>query len=244
MLRQPRKLQDLVGYALETRDGRIGKLEEVYFDEKRWMVRYFVVHLGGWLRGRKALIVPAVINGIDEESRSFEVGLSLGQVENSPPIDTQLPVSRHYEQEYHRYYGWKPYWTLDPVFGPFPATAASVQETLEPPANPHLHSSDEVRGYAIHAVDGQIGHVIDLIVEEARWSVAYLEVDTKQWLPGRHVLIAPTWLRRIDWARREVSVDLTREAIETAPGYDRSKVISRDQQLALYEHYGMKFHES
>lgn len=238
-MRQPRKLQHLTGYSLQARDGEIGTLEQVYFDDERWAVRYFVVRTGGWLLGRRVLIAPAAVSGVDETGRSLIVELTREQVRDSPPVDERAPVSRHYEREYYRYYGWQPYWVGDPWFGPAPVTPPPVpSEQPQEPEHPHLRSSKEVTGYRIGARDGEIGQVVDLILEEPEWIVRYLEVDTRGWLPGKHVLVAPAWIEAVDWAKAEVRVELARQAIETAPPYDPAKVIDRDDQVALYGHYG------
>ncbi|MBV1915979.1 MAG: PRC-barrel domain-containing protein [Pseudomonadales bacterium] len=249
-MRQLHKLADLGGYHLHARDGEIGKLKQIYFDDKCWVVRYFVVHTGSWLLGNDVLIIPSVVTAVDKENKRLEVDLTQEQIRNCPPINTALPVSLHYEQEYYRYYGWEPYWTDDLMFTPTPAMLTPAippppldekPELPKEPAHPHLRSSDEVEAYQLHARDGEIGHVEDFILEDPGWAIRYLEIDTRNWLPGKHVLISPTWIQLVDWAENEVKVNLTCEAIRTAPAYDPSKVISREYQVALYKHYGMKF---
>lgn len=242
-MRQPYKLGSLTGYALQARDGEIGKLKQIYFDDQYWMVRYFVVHTGSWLLGQDVLIAPVVVTAVDEENQCLEVNLTREQIKNCPPLNAALPVSRHYEQEYYRYYGWEPYWGDASLIGRVPVmppVSAAAEEPQEP-EHPHLHSSEEVTGYHIHAHDDDIGHVEDFIVEAPDWEIRYLEVDTRNWLPGKHVLVEPAWIRQVDWANQKVTVDLLREAIETAPPYDPDKILSREYQVALYSHYGMTF---
>ncbi len=106
------------------------------------------------------------------------------------------------------------------------------------PENTHLRSSEEIVGFPIHAIDGEIGHVKDIILEEPEGAICYLEIDTRNWLPGKHVLIAPTWIKQVDWSQKAVAVDLPQEIIASAPAYDPGEVISRDYQVALYGHYG------
>lgn len=55
-MRQLRKLKDLSDFALQARDGEIGKFKDVYFDDESWVVRYLIVRTGGWLTGREVLI--------------------------------------------------------------------------------------------------------------------------------------------------------------------------------------------
>lgn len=243
-MRKPHRLKELTGYSLNALDGEIGKLEQIYFDDIRWRARYFVVHTGGWLFGQNVLIVPSSIKVIDDENKYIEVDLNQAQIKNCPPVNTEIPVSRHYEQEYYRYYDLEPYWLSEPIFSPEPVIPPStLEEVPMEPEHPHLRSSDEISNYSIHALDGHLGRVEDFILEEPDWAIRYLEVDTRKWLPGKHVLVAPTWIEQVDWAKREVAVKLKREAIEKAPAYDPSKIISRDYQVALYKHYGMKYQE-
>ena len=239
-MRQLRKLGDLSGYGLRARDGDIGKLKQVYFDDRHWVVRYFVVQTGSWLLGRQVLIIPAAVTGVDEDEGQLDVSLTREQIRHSPPVESELPVSRHYEYEYYRYFGWEPYWNDDPVPGSPPSPAATTQAEAGP-ENPYLRSSAEVTGYSLRAPDGDIGQVEDFILEEPGWAIPYLEVDTRNWLPGKHVLLAPAWIEAIDWANQDVAVALTRDAIRTAPAYDPSRVIGRDYEVELYKHYGKMF---
>lgn len=238
-----RKVEILRDYALLARDGDMGKLVEIYFDDNQWVVRYFVVRTGHWLTGRMVLILPGAVSAIDDDNETIEFDLTRDQIEQSPTFNTTLPVSRHYEYEYYRFYGFDPYWTGDPLFATPPQLLPAKESTPSQPANPHLRSSHEVKGYAIQARDGDIGHVTDYIIEQPDWALRYIEVDTRKWLPGKHVLISPAWISRLDWEKRAVTVMLSREAIQAAPAYDPEKIISHEYQVALYKHYGMHFEQ-
>lgn len=243
VLRQLKQLQD---YRLQAEDGEIGDLREVYFDDHAWSVRYLVVRTGSWLLGREVLIAPRSVTAIDDETRALHLALTQEQVKGSPPVSTEKPVSRHYEQAFYQYYDWIPYWYGEPFLAPgIPPMPAEVQrERAHAPENPHLRSSHEVRGYHIRASNAEFGHVADLIVDQQDWRVRYLEIDTRNWWPGKHVLVAPTWIQDVSWANKEIAVNLAREAIESAPSYDASKSISQDYEIELYKHYGLSPQES
>jgi hypothetical protein len=89
--------------------------------------------------------------------------------------------------------------------------------------NPHLRSCREVTGYLIEAVDGEIGHVQGLLVDEESWAIRYLIVDTSNLGFGRQVLIAPEWIADVRWLDRRVMIDLARQAIQDAPPYDLAR---------------------
>lgn len=243
-MRELRKLNDLTGYNFQATDGEIGRLEEVYFDDHRWQVRYLVVRTGNWLLGRQVLLVPADIVGIDDENKVILVDLTRKQIEHAPPIDSKQPVSHHYQQQYYSYYNRDPYWISDPLFHSNPIVFPVMQTDKNiKPENPHLRSSDEVSGYRLETEGGSVGHIEDLIFDDQDWVVRYLEIDTRNWLPGRHVLISPGWIEDIDWGTQQVQVKLSQQLVKSAPEYDSAHHISRDYQLALYKHYGKMFTE-
>lgn len=240
------RLKQLQHYTLLATDGEIGKMEEVYFDDSNWCVRYLVVNTGGWLMGRRVLISPVAVGEIDEQDENLYIELSRDQIENSPPLTSDQPVSRQYEQEYLRYYGWPPYWQSDPFSDAGPSF--DPRRSL-PPLNDawrdekhdnHLRSSAQVSGYRIDAQDGEIGHVEDFVIDEQYWKIRYFEIDTRNWWPGKHVLLNPAWIERLDWLEKTVTVDLSREDILTAPAYDPKAVIGRDYEIKLLEHYARR----
>jgi hypothetical protein len=83
----------------------------------------------------------------------------------------------------------------------------------------HLRSVNEVTGYEIEATDGSIGHVEDFIVED-NWAVRYMVVDTKNWWPGKKVLVSPDWIKNVSFNEQSVKVDLTKESIKNGPEYN------------------------
>lgn len=216
------RTKELVGDRIVATDGEVGQVDDVYFDDQRWGMRYLVVNTGDWLQGRKVLISPASIDRSRSAEAAISVNLSRKQVAQSPDVDTEKPVSRQYEEAYASYYGYPYYWAAAPV--PIPPVLPSDEERRErseaerKASESHLRSSEEVIGYAIEASDGTVGHVEDLLVDDGSWSVAELVVDTRNWLPGRNVLVSPSAVEGIDWKARQVRLRMRREEIERQPG--------------------------
>ena len=242
-------VKDLVGFNLAATDGAIGEVEACYFDDVHWTVRYLVVDTGGWLSGRKVLISPMAIRGIDIDGEHVIVDLTREEVERSPDIDTHRPVSRQHEIALLQYYGYPSYWygpyawgpVMLPTLAPPPTDtvneeimARAEQDNLE---DAHLHSTSDVLGYDIQARAGAIGHVDDFLIDDRSWTIRWLVVDTGNWLPGKHVLVAPDWVEDVAWADRAVRVELDRAQIESAPAYDRDQHVDRDYEQQLFAHY-------
>lgn len=253
-----RSVNDLKGFDIVATDGEIGDVEQFYFDDERWAVRYIVVNTGNWLSGRQVLISPFSVTQVDRENRKLQVSLTKSQVENSPNIDTHKPVSRQMEASHADYYGYPYYWGSPFLWGAdarpilasersaaamttataYPAATASdatdVPVTLE---DVHLRSTQEVASYHIAATDGEIGHVEDFILEDDTWAIRYLAIDTRNWLPGKKVVVSPQWISSIDWAQGKVHINLSRDEIRQSPEYDSAKLVSRAYETELHQHY-------
>jgi uncharacterized protein YrrD len=108
-------VKSMEGYTIRARDGEIGKVEALYFEDRLWVVRYLVVNVGSWLNRQQVLIVPAAIQGIDTSEQALETDLTREQVKNSPDVDSHPSLAREKELALHRYYQWQPYWAQGPV---------------------------------------------------------------------------------------------------------------------------------
>ena len=253
-----RNLEDLRGTTLRATDGEIGGVKDFYFDDQRWVVRYLVAETGGWLSSRPVLISPMSLATEGHEDSVIALTISRSQVEHSPPIDTDRPVSRQHELDYLGYYGYPNYWDsvglwgagammpglvapdagMTPAVGgvddPVMARAADARHARD---DPHLRSCDEVVGYDVKASDGEIGHVKGFVVDDASWALRYLIVDTSRWLFGHLVLISPQWIESVSWEDRQVAVSMAGETIRSAPAWDGATLPDRDSETALYQHY-------
>jgi len=240
MLKNSTFLKDLVIHAT---DGELGRVEEFYFDDEAWGIRYLIVRAGSWYNGRQVLISPISISSVDWVAKQLRVNLTTKQVQNSPGIDTDQPVSRQHEAAFSTYYGYNYYWNgpypWTPVYQP--ADAGEIYPRVEDAkvsGDCHLRSSASVHGYHVDAKDGEIGHVEAFIADDEFWNVAYIDVATRNWLPGKNVLVSPGWIDRVSWTDSKIYAGMYREAIENAPEYVRSRPISREYENRLYFHYG------
>lgn len=244
-----RSLKEILAYRLAATDREIGKVGDFYFDDQNWAVRYLVADTGRWLPGQRVLIAPASIGEPDWEKYRVPIDLTAEQIENSPGIRSDQPVSRQHEHELAVYYGWIPYWGPlgMPVGAPGPAAVAMGRKPAAAPTggpgvgimeDVHLRSVREVLGYHIQARPDKVGHVEDFIVQTEDWGIRYLVADTRNWLPGRRVLVSPAWVEHVDWNEQLVHVGLDAEAIRHSPKFDPNRPINREYEERLYDFYG------
>ena len=105
-------------------------------------------------------------------------------------------------------------------------------------SNNLVRSTRDLQGFTRAASDGEIGHIDDFIIDDETWTIRYLVVDTRNWWPGKKVMLSPAWIRAVDWRKHRLKVELSRKEIRNSPEYDDSSIIDRDYEKRLYQHYG------
>lgn len=242
----------LKGYDIEAVDGTIGTVSDFLFDDESWNLRWVVVDTGTWLIERTVLVYPSAIKATTYDRHAISVTLSKKQIENSPDIHRDQPVSRQIELSLYDYYGWSPLWggggysgggaiasplSLPPMFGQLPADTsdAKVHQPIE--RDKHLRSIAAVTGYHVHATDGRIGHVENFLIDDGHWDIRYLIVDTRNLWPGNHVLLSPHAVAQTSWNHHEFRLNISREKVESSPKWDHSD--GNDEALGkqLHAHY-------
>lgn len=243
-----RRIASLVNKSLSTADGELGSVKDFLFDDHHWSVRYLVTKTGSWLTGRSVLIAPEALIAPVGREHALPVNLTAQQVADAPGVDTARPVSRQQEGRLRLYYDWPLYWAApyDVTLGtggtrqvPPAVVAAEVsssQAQSGSQADPRLRSVNEVNGYYIEALDGAVGHVEDFVVDEASWKLSHFIVDTRNWLPGRKVVLPVKTIISVNWEKQSVTLKLTRAEIENAPTYDPDKELDL-QADALGDYY-------
>jgi hypothetical protein len=222
-------INSLFGFRILATDGEAGRIRDVYIDDRQWTVRYLVVDTCKWLNEKSVLILPSAVTSMEQEPRAIKVNLTRAEVDLSPDMSTHKPVSRQLEARYWPYASvWA--WGEMSVIVPLETQVRLRQEEngLEDQAgaDAHLRSGRMVRGYHIQATNDSIGHVADFLYDEKTWAIRYLIADTRNWLPGKHVLISPQTVNDVDWGDREFRVSLTRRQIEQSPEYDADHLTS------------------
>jgi sporulation protein YlmC with PRC-barrel domain len=186
-----RSIKELYGKRLGSSDGDVGHVKDFYFDDQQWVIRYVIAETGTWLLRRLVLISPDAFGNFPQEGNSLLVNLTRQQIENSPAIESQKPVSRQHEEEY---YG----------FGA---------------GDPHLRSArslsgnDIFNGYQIQTSEGTIGHVTDFIVDDKIWAIHHLVVKIGHLSSRKEAMISPQDIFRISYEESKVFVKATGGAI-------------------------------
>ena len=240
-----RSLNEVMRFKLQGIDEEIGCCKDFLFDDKLWVLRYMVVDTNKWLPfGRKVLISPISLGNINSEENQIFVNLTLDDVKSSPLLEEHQPISHLYESELFKYYGYGYYWTNKGLWGshlnPTPLVNANVLEdaNLVKVEDRNLRSTDEVKGYDILATDKKIGHIEDFILNDDDWTMPYVVVNTRNWLPGgRKVLISREFIKTINWAEDTITVNVTAQKILESPLLNLERLIDPQFEIHLRKYF-------
>jgi hypothetical protein len=215
-----RSLRSLERFAVDATDGALGSVVNFLFDDERWTIRYLVVETGSFFKRRRVLVSPLSFRSVRHDGSRIEIALTRAQIQGSPGVDVDLPVSRQHEADYYQNY--------EPERGGDPGQMVG---------DVHLRSAEELRGYNVHGTDERIGAVIDFLVDDATWAIRYLVVDTGHFGWGKKVLLAPQWATRISFDLRQVFVGVARDVVYTSPPWDETAALDRAYEERLHGHY-------
>ncbi|TYQ23581.1 PRC-barrel domain-containing protein [Pseudanabaena sp. UWO310] len=236
------KAKTLNGYSLNSLNGEIGKVKEFYFDDQYWTIRYLVADTGNWLTGQQVLIPLYALIAVIKEQHDITINLTKEQIENSPPLSSDKPVSKQFEISYLGYYGYPTYWSGSYMWGAYPYIQHTPELTEElnreeKSWDPHLRSTHEVSGYHIQATDGEIGHTEDFIIDDETWTIRYLIINTANWWSGKKILLSPQWIESVSWDESKIFVNHSRETIKRSPEYTDESLLTLDYETKLHLHY-------
>lgn len=242
-----RSLNDISRFNLQGTDEEIGKCKDFLFEDQFWVLRYMVVDTNLWLPGgRKVLISPVSLGKLDWTQHQFPINLTRDGVKNSPLLDEHQPISHQYETELFQYYGYGFYWMGGDLWGTYPhptplADAGVLEDATQLKSQDrHLRSTEEVKGYGVQASDKRFGHIDDFIFDDDNWTIPYVVVDTRNWLPGgRKVLISRESVETVNWADRSLSVTLTTQIIQDSPLFSPEMLIDPKYEDAIRQYYGL-----
>ena len=224
---------DLIGFTLHAIDGDIGRVHDIYFDDRDWTVRYLVVDTRHWLPGRRILLSPVSIRQTHWARREIVVSLSREQIRRSPSVDSDQPIGRRTFALFRECYTKPYYWALGGFFWGPGSTGPRRH-----PGSSRLRSTRLLSDYRVTAVDGDIGHVDGFLIDDRSWALCCLIVRTRHWPAGRRVLVPTEWVAWTSWIELTVHVDLPVERILHGPDYDPSQPITAPDQTRVMAYYG------
>ncbi len=250
MLRTAKAFKKLI---VRASDGAVGCLRDIHFEDTEWEVAQLEVEMVGETdRGTIFISTGAVVSpGSGRDEIAFDLSTQHGRA------STPIPTDGTQDNGFDSIYRWSPYGSAsaprDPdatAPGPsagklsdiIPFAAEKVQRTCDTrqpdrSSEPRLRSLRELAGYRIEALDGDIGHIGDLVIDDQRWAIPFVVIDTRNWWPGTHVMVPSGEILGMSRADRIVFVSLSRQVIQGSPEFDPAIAISAEYRSRLDAYY-------
>nr|WP_295932899.1 hypothetical protein [uncultured Dyadobacter sp.] len=201
-------LKNFSRFSVAGTDGKVGKIQEIFFDDLCWNIRYWVVNSGTWLSKKDLLISTQTKIKPDWNSALLQTDLTLKQLRSSPDPDYDMPVFRQQETRLYDASELANYW-----FAPYKGSHWDHMQRSELSApvgtNKHLRSSKEVIGYTICALENS-GKLTDFIIDTEGWKIISLVVQRGTTDDSTEILLPVAAVTRISWADRTIYINLGR----------------------------------
>jgi uncharacterized protein YrrD len=230
------------GFRMGATDGEIGIIREIYFDDQAWTVRYLIVKTGNFLQGKLTLISPQALLPPDWDNELFPTNLTIDQIKNGPDFDTNQPVYRQQEMKLYDHFPWDIYWGMGliPLEDSIEFAVSEKSKEINAGLDPHLRSSDKVTGYSIHALDGDLGHIDDFIIDTDSWQITDVVVKAGSWFSDKKVLLPITWISEIDWVASRVVVNVSAEMVQQCMEFDPDAAVNEVYEKVLRDYSGRR----
>jgi hypothetical protein len=233
-------LTELRSYRVRGTDADLGKINDLGFRQNDWIVRYVVVSMEDL--AREALLLSTYLGRLDRGSHTLSADILLEQVTNADPLDRSMPLAERDEQRLHDQYGWPAYWwqeehDIEPIGGLWseePRAPENADESeFESPRV--MFVGDLLEAYAVEGEGGEIGRLLDVIVDDETWLMPYLVVGSP---PGtERSLIATDYVQTIDLGARSIYISLPVDAVVNSPVLSSTGPITPELEQSLRQYY-------
>jgi sporulation protein YlmC with PRC-barrel domain len=100
-----------------------------------------------------------------------------------------------------------------------------------------LRSLKDLEHYDVSATDGDVGRVVNFLLDDEHWAIRYLVVDTGTFFRSLRILVSPISFREADWLTHRFHLALTMASIKSSPSVDVDKPVCRQHEYDQALHY-------
>lgn len=93
-----------------------------------------------------------------------------------------------------------------------------------------MKNLSDVESYKVVASDGDVGSVVGFLLDDERWTVRYLVVETGGFVGGRRLLVSPIGFRKRPNPHGRFHLGMTIDKVQKSPSIDLTQPISRKQE--------------
>lgn len=230
-------------YNIDATDGEMGRIKDLYIDDRNWKIRYAIVDTRKWLPERKVLVPPSAFIEVNEENETLEVEYDKEMIKQSPSVPEESDLTRDKENQLIKYFGWSRYWPEDVLIsgdqrpiGVFHGKSERIhqgpedferEQFISSHRDNNLRSHEEILHARIHGRDGKLGKLEDFIYD-SDWSLKYVVVSSLNPAQNEFYFYPVERVTSVDWYEGDLYLD------ETMVGLYNQKAF-KDKQAILKE---------
>ena len=236
-----RSVESFLGYRISAKDGEIGAIESLHFDDNSWKIKYLVVDIVDFFNSERVLLFPTLAHDMSWVDESIKVDLTKEQIKSATPYSADLPVSDQHEllegKNLQSLYLAEP-WSGSVLPLWIPQASKESEDLVTEIGDQNLRCTKLVKNRAVKSKGEKIGQLKDFIIDTQDWSIRYLVVDTNGILPYGDVLLAPHHLSA--WAQDDscIEADIDSEALKSCPKYDSAEAVNREYITKYFDYEG------
>ena len=206
-------LAKIIGYSVVGRDGVLGNLSDIYFCDKTWVVKHFVVDHGNFIdffkKNKQSTLIPIpTVFGVNQQNRTFSVGLTKKELRSFPNQGKEATVSEQMKEGVSDAYNWFQSLSDTSLFR-F-ATSKVLSKEIKEKVDTNLRSVGELVSYSVDISNGEEGKIVDFVVQhdEEPWKITEVVVRTKTLLSNeQRFLIKPGEIRSLEWFTKNMELE-------------------------------------
>lgn len=241
-----RSAKEIHNYRITAEDGEIGRSITFYFDDRKWIVQYFIADTGAWLKEHRIIVSPSLLLEPNWPQQEFPVKITREWISSSQEIEEGDPVSLQKKREMGGYDGKPSYLLTEDIYETVREKLGVENTDKKRPRkkvadSPHLISTDGITGYSIKATDGEIGTIEDFIIDDEKWVIRFLVINTgdgRKKTEGKRILLSPEWIIRFDPEKQLAPINLPKRRVIDSPEYNPDQAVNMELENRIYEYYG------
>ncbi|WLV25484.1 hypothetical protein QR721_04545 [Aciduricibacillus chroicocephali] len=215
-------VSELLKCNIEGRDGEIGKVKDIYIDNQQWTIRYVLADTWKTLPGRRVVLSPSSFESLDLKSMLLNINLDKGIVRESPNFTEKSVLTFETEEKLANYYGWPKYWE-DVIVSETDGQLQTPLQSNQFGKMHSLHPESEMTHFRVHAADGRLGKIVDMIFDVDKWTVQSFVIKLKYQSETGLVLLSAYEIASIEWVEGDMYVGETLEGLKGRPIYRNEK---------------------
>lgn len=232
-----RSYNNLKDKRLRAVDKEIGVLRDFYFDDISWKLPYFTIELD---LSKKNILVPiAILSCFDGISLNLELTAGELQCGLDQSSISQMSVRKTYQDRILCDRN-----DLDRIIEPMPILVMPESDGLVfiSSNNPHLRNCSKLLSYDFCGIDGNLGKIQDLLIDDSTWQIRSLIAKVNGICAHQEKVFSPKVVDEVNLAHEMVKANVSKKQALMRPTFDSDRHLDTSYEM-FKKNYMNSLHE-